>query len=172
MPLLYKLYGGENNLVFWNPYFSVIFAPEKVIDNRYFSAKIMVTIGRELKQNIDKEQIDKLPKKFKEKFNKEIGSSLTESLIKFLKGIYKKSLKLLGSKVEVDEKKFQIFEYMKYDFTAEDKEKYENMLYGMAIGYGMICSAIGLVKSEMMERILKIMNNGIEVGMKKWQMYR
>jgi len=167
--LLYKIYGNENDMVFWNTYFSVIYAGQKEINGRHFPAKIMITIGRELKPEINKEDLKNLPDEYKKKFEQESGKSVRTSLIGFFKSAYLKVGKFLGINVSDSEKekRFQIYEYMKINQSEDGKVILENMLFGLGLAYGLLGKKLKIPYDVLIERAEEIVDRGIRKGLEK-----
>jgi len=132
------------DLVLWRPYAGFWIYPPEKRNGLDYPLKLGMTIGRNIQPNIDKEQLESLPKKMRdqiiERFKGETGFrpniTLRDSIANLIISATHRIDKILGIKVEyVSPKDIEIFEYLK----SEDWRDFIPVIRGLAylIGHGV-----------------------------------
>jgi len=63
MTEFYRYYANKDSMLIYAPYISFRYSPPKITEYGNFGSKVMISVGRTIKSNIDKEKIAQLPKK-------------------------------------------------------------------------------------------------------------
>ena len=165
--LLYKTYGNEKDLYLWRTYFQANAYPAM----GHYPEKLMITIGRELKPDLTMKDVEKMPEKFRVRFEDERAKTFAESLRDMLVGMYKRTRGLLGiNVVNEKDKPFQVFEYMKMEYNKNGLGILEQMIYALSVSHGFMSKKIyddkrKLLRSE--ENLLGFVKRGVHMGYDK-----
>lgn len=147
---------SETGLVFWDTYTGFWIFPSEIRNGIIYPEKIGISIGRNIKPKIDKEMINRLPKKFSKqifaRYKGETGFFPKRTIADIVRNMLitaaKRVEKILGVGVKyTTPKEIEIFEFIK----TENYEEFIPILYGYSMLMGMAAKMKRLNKNRAFE---------------------
>ena len=148
---IYRHYANKDSMILWNPFMSFRFIPETITENGTDCPKVMISIGRRVKDNLDNEKIKLLPKKIQNEISKKfiletLNQNLTirDKFVNMLAGTAQWfQLKLLGVKFTRTENSFEVYQFLKFSELNELLE----LGYGFGLAFKKLNATPGQVQA-------------------------
>lgn len=142
MTEFYRFFTKEE-LLLWKPYCSFRFvAPKTTEYGVYKNPKVMISIGRIIKRDVDKAKIRQLPLKTQDKLRNKYtletfakpNLSVKDALINKIIVLWKSAGKVLGVSMDKTEDSIEIYQYIK----ASAPEELEQFVVGLGMSLGCL----------------------------------
>lgn len=168
---LFRVEMPEKNMILFSTYASWRVLPAEFRNGINYPERVAFSIGRTLKQNLDKDEINKLPDRYKERiisnYKAETGLNPKLSFIDSVKNFFIRSVnkidRVLGIKTNIDGNNLEIFEFIK----GEKPEDFINIMIGMGIMTGYLAQKNKMCLKEVEEEFISRFHKGFEKGINK-----